>query len=78
MAKKIQVTYAWSHTGNSIIKGRYESYVHPLYNGIVSDGLILTRKDRVDGILTLKVKHKHQVVYETSFKLAGCENHKGN
>ncbi len=74
-SKKVRVTYTWSHTGNSVTRGRYETYVHPLGNGVVSDGLTLTRKDRVNGILSLKVKHKHKVVYETSFKLTGCEDH---
>lgn len=68
------LTHSWSHSGRDKVGGRYEYEVHPSTNNVVSSGLTLTRKDRVNGALTLVVRYRDQEVYRTSFRLEDCEN----
>ncbi len=71
---KVSVKYSWTHSGTNISTGRYESRTTPLRNGVVSDGLTLTKKDRVNGLITLTMTHFGEPIYTTSFKLSDCES----
>lgn len=71
---QVSVKYSWSHSGTNIRGGRYQSRTTPLSNGVVSDGLTLTKKDRVNGVITLTMSHYGETIYETSFKLSDCES----
>ncbi len=73
-ARKVSVKYSWTHSGTDVSGGRYETRTRPISNGIVSDGLTLTRKDRVNGVITLTVTHFGETIYTTSFQLSDCES----
>jgi hypothetical protein len=72
-SKKLRVSYEWTHSGNTISGGRYYDDVFPDKNGFISTGLILTNKERVEGVLTLTTRYKGDPVYETAFRMNGCE-----
>ena len=77
--KRIRVRYQWSHP--EVPKSRRHTWYSNLWAvidknplGNISDGLILRRKDRVEGAFTVTITYKDMVVYSTSFELVGCRN----
>lgn len=72
-AKRFKVRYHWTHSENEAL-GRSE-YVTPdrLTNGhILSSGMTLTKKHRVDGTWKVRVTHEGEEIYQTSFELVRC------
>lgn len=73
-AGRVTVKYSWTHSGTNMTAGRYETRARSQGYGIISDGLTLTKRDRVNGVITLSVTHIGEAVYTTSFKLSDCES----
>lgn len=74
--KDTLVKYVWSHSEHDEAGGRYlwETRLHPHYKLMfVSTGLNLRDVDYVDGTVTVNVFVNAESVYETSFRLVGCE-----
>lgn len=74
--KDTLVEYVWSHSEHDETGGRYlwKNRIHPHYAlTFVSTGLNLRDVDYVDGIVTVNVFVNAESVYETSFRLVGCE-----
>ena len=72
-AKAIKVRYKWSHS-NANVRGRsYYVTTSPFSSGnVLSDGLTLTRKRRIEGIWTLSVTYDNEEIYRTGFQLFRC------
>lgn len=72
-AKAIKVRYKWSHS-NANVRGRsYYVTTSPFSSGnVLSDGLTLTRKRRIEGIWTLSVTYNKEEIYRTGFQLFRC------
>jgi hypothetical protein len=73
-AGRVTLKYAWTHSATDMTAGRYETRARSQGYGIISDGLTLTKRDRVNGVITLSVTHVGEAVYTTSFKLNDCES----
>lgn len=74
--KDTPVRYVWSHSEHDEAGGRYvwKTRLHPHYAlTFVSTGLNLREVDYVDGTVTVTVFVDSESVYETSFRLVGCE-----
>jgi len=74
--KDTPVRYVWSHSEHDEAGGRYlwKTRLHPHYKlTFVSTGLNLQEVDYVDGTVTVTVFVDTESVYETSFRLVGCE-----
>jgi hypothetical protein len=74
--KDTPVRYVWSHSEHDETGGRYlwKTRLHPHYKlTFVSTGLNLRDVDYVDGTVTVNVFVNAASVYETSFRLVGCE-----
>jgi len=74
--KDTPVRYVWSHSEHDEAGGRYlwKTRLHPHYElTFVSTGLNLQEVDYVDGTVTVTVFVDAESVYETSFRLVGCE-----
>ena len=72
-AKKFKVKYHWSHSEDDTLSRSH--YVTPdsFRNGhIVSSGMTLSKKRRVDGIWNVSVTYENKVVYRTAFELVRC------
>lgn len=71
-AGRVTLKFSWTHSGIDTTAGRYETRARSQGYGIISDGLTLTKRDRVNGVITLSVTHTGDAVYTTSFKLSDC------
>jgi len=72
-SKRLKVKYHWSH-GSAEDLG-FSKYVlpSPLSSGnLLSSGITLTKKNRIDGIWTVAVTYQDETVYQTDFQLVGC------
>ena len=69
---RVSIKYSWTHSGRNKAGERFKSRVRPLSNGIISDGLTLTKRDRVNGVITLTATHFGEVIHTTSFELNDC------
>lgn len=72
-SKRLKVKYHWSH--DSADDRGFSKYVlpSPLSSGnVLSSGLTLAKKDRIDGIWTVAVTYLDKSVYQTNFQLVGC------
>jgi hypothetical protein len=75
-AKRLKVKYHWSHSTAEELG--FSQYVIPSSYGswgsdnILSDGMTLTKKNRIDGVWTVAVTHNDDTIYQTDFQLVGC------
>ncbi len=72
-AKRFKVQYHWTHSEDETLSR--SEYVMPdiFSNGhILSDGITLTKKRRVDGTWNVRVTHEGEEIYQTSFELVRC------
>ena len=75
-SKRLKVKYHWSHSATE--DPSYSYFVLPNSYGlggshnVLSDGITLTRKDRIDGIWTVEVTYNDDAIYQTGFQLVGC------
>ena len=76
-AKKLKVKYHWSHSTSEHLDFSY--YVVPTSgwsgpDNILSDGMTLTKKNRIDGVWKVAVTHNDDTIYQTDFQLVGCSS----
>lgn len=75
-SKRVKVKYHWSHSTTEDLSFSYyvipSSYRSWGSDNVLSDGITLTRKHRIDGVWTVKVTYKDDTVYQTDFELVGC------
>ncbi len=72
-SKRLKAKYRWSHSTAEDLSFSY--YVIPSSyrsDNILSDGITLTRKHRIDGVWTVKVTYNNDTIYQTDFQLVGC------
>ena len=72
-AKRLKVRYHWTHSEDEALSRSH--YVEPDFfsNGhILSSGMTLTKKRRVDGTWNIRVTHEGEEIYRTSFELVRC------
>ena len=74
-SKDVKVKFHWSHSGADELG--YSDYVIPSPYGsgnVLSDGMTLSKKNRFDGVWTVKVTYGDETIYQTDFELVGCSN----
>lgn len=75
-SKRLKVKYHWSHSATE--DPSYSYFVLPSSYGVggsdnvLSDGITLTKKNRIDGVWTVEVTHNDDTIYQTDFQLVGC------
>jgi len=75
-SKRLKVKYHWSHSATEDLD--FSEYVLPSSYGVggsenvLSDGITLTKKNRIDGTWTVEVTYKDDTIYQTGFQLVGC------
>lgn len=74
-SKRLKVKYHWNH--NLAENLGFSNYALPSLHSsgnLISDGITLTKKNRIDGIWTVAVTYKDDTVYQTDFQLVGCSS----
>lgn len=72
-SKAIKVKYHWSHSTAEDLGLSYYVVPSPYGSGnLLSDGITLTKKNRIDGVWTVVVAYNDNTVYQTDFQLVGC------
>ena len=75
-SKRLKVKYHWSHSTTEDLSFSYyvipSSYESGLSANVLSDGITLTKKNRINGVWTVEVTHNDDTIYETDFRLVGC------
>lgn len=75
-SKRLKVKYHWSHSTAEDLS--YSYYVIPSSykswgsDNVLSDGITLTKKNRIDGVWTVEVTYNNDRIYQTDFQLVGC------
>jgi len=75
-AKRLKVKYHWSHSATEDLS--FSNYVMPISytswgsDNVLSDGITLARKHRIDGVWTVDVTYNDDTIYQTGFQLVGC------
>ena len=72
VSKRPRVEYRWQHSAREDSDRRYQQHEYLYGSRHIRPSLRLSNKDRVYGVLLLRVSHDGEVVYETSFELIAC------
>ncbi len=72
-SKQIKVKFHWSHSETDELDRTHYVTPSPYHSGnVISDGMTLTKKSRIDGVWSIYVTYHDAVVYRTSFELVRC------
>lgn len=72
-SREIKVKYHWSHSTAEDLGLSYYVVPSPYGSGnVLSDGITLSKKNRIDGIWTVAVTYNDDTIYQTDFQLVSC------
>ena len=72
-SKETKVKYHWSHSTAEDLVLWYYVLPSPYGSGnVLSDGITLSKKYRIDGVWTVVVTYNDDVIYRTDFQLVNC------
>jgi len=72
-SKDIKVKYHWGHSTAEDLGFSYYVVPSPYGSGnVLSDGMTLSKKNRIDGVWTVAVTYDDDTIYQTTFQLVGC------